>query len=459
MRTWLVFVLCPLCLWGKRIEEYVFDVAPSALSKANFSVARTNAAVHAVNRTDTPDEQDVYFTDDGSISLPPGAMILFRNSGQCMDPSLPAPKAGEPMQFVNTEKLIPRKLRETYDTLIDRYGKKDPKVQANNMQHLVWALRTAGTEHPMADHLSESQRQLLDECAGGHERFSRYHEREKRRNRKQAKRDKRSRERQKVTVGTYSYDPDELVGTNGAQHIERHVTSLVEMGTVVKQTPPIDFRYGEIEDELYSDVVGTGGLSYQARILNASDRRREVRLSQFAAQVGMGAAGTRRQRVTMVMPEAVLVVLGAAAVERITARDLTVAGAKVTRHRSIRARTTHRHTERTVEGQIPGKEEVVKVPIVTQKTVTSVAKEPDLKLRLISLSYDAALGTGVLTAKIESGTLKQASEYARTQLREMIEKAPKEIVAKIPADKDLQVETVSLNAKDECEIYFRVEGR
>ena len=460
MRGLLAFLLCPLCLCGgSRIEEYVLDVAPSAHAKANFLAARTNGAGRVVSRTDPRDEQSAYFTEDGAISLPPGAMVQFQNSGQCMDPSLPAPKAGEPMQFVNVEKLIPRKLRETYDALIDRYGKKDPKVQANNMQHLVWALRTAGTEHPMAEHLGESQRQLLDECAGGHERFSRYHEREKRRNRKHAKRDKRSRERQKVTVGSYSYDPDELVGTNGAYHVERHVSSLIEMGTVTKQTPSIDFRYGEIEDELYTDVVGTGGLSYQARILNASDRRREVRLTEFAAQVGMGAAGTRRQRVTMIVPEQIMVILGAAAEERITARDLTVAETEVTRHRSVRARTAHRHSERNVEGRIPGTEETIEVPIVSQKTETTIVKEPDLQLRLISLSYDAGLGTGVLTAKIESGTLKQTNKYVRTQLREMIEKAPKEVVDKIPADKELNVETVSLNAHDECEIYFRVEGR
>ena len=460
MRVLPAILLCPLCLLGgSRIEEYVLDVAPSARAKANFLAARTNGAGRVVSRMDPRDEQGVYFTDDGAISLPPGAMIQFRGAGQCMDPSLPAPKAGEPMQFVNTEKLIPRKLRETYDTLIDRYGKKDPKVQANNMQHLVWALRTAGTEHPMAEHLSESQRQFLDECAGGHERFSRYHEREKRRNRKQIKRDKRLRERQKVTVGTYSYDPDELVGTNGAQHIERHVSSLVEMGTIVKQTPPIDFRYGEIEDEVYSDIVGMGGLSYQARILNASDRRREVRLTEFAVQVGMGAAGTRRQRVTMVMPEQVMVIQGAAAEDRITARDLTVAETEVTRHRSVRARTTHRHSERSVEGHVPGAEETIEVPIVSQKTETTTVKEPDLKMRLISLSYDSNLGTGILTAKIESGTLKQANEYVRTQLREMIGKAPTEIVNRIPSDKNLHVETVSLNAKDECEIYFRLEGR
>lgn len=460
MRVLSAIMLCPLCLWGgSRIEEYVLDVAPSALAKANFLAARTNEAGRVISRVDPHDEHGVYFTDDGAISLPPGAMIQFQNAGQCMDPSLPAPKAGEPMQLVNTEKLIPRKLRETYDTLIDRYGKKDPKVQANNMQHLVWALRTAGTEHPMAENLSESQRQLLDECAGGHERFSRYHEREKRRNRKQAKRNHDRKERQKITVGSYSYDPDELVGTNGARHVERHVSSLVEMGTVIKQTPPIDFRYGEIEDEVYSDIVGTGGLSYRARILNASDQRREVRLTQFAAQVGMGTEGTRRQRVTMVMPEHVMVILGAAAEECITARDLTIAETEVTRHRSVRARTTHRHTERIMEGQIPGKEEVVKVPIVSQKAETAIIKEPDLQLRLISLSYDAELGTGVLTAKIDSGTLKQVNRYARTQLREMIEKAPKEVVDKIPADKELQVETVSLNAKDECEIYFRVERK
>lgn len=460
MRTLVAFVLCPLCLWGgHRLEEYVFDVMPSALSKANFFAARTNAVGRVVNRLDPRDEDGVYFTDDGALSIPSGAMIQFRGSGQCMDPSLPAPKAGEPMQFVSTEKLIPRKLRESYATLVDRYGKKDPKVMANNIQHLVWALRTAGTDHPMAENLSESQLQLLDECAGGHKVFSRYHEREKRRNRKLSKRGKRPRERQKITVGNYSYDPNELVGTNGEHHIERHVSSLVEMGTQTRQTPPIDFRYGEIEDEVYTDVVGTGGLSYQARVLNTSEQRRKIRFTDFAAQVGMGEEGTRRQRVTMVQPEAVLVILGAAAEEEVSERDRTTVETRVRDDRRTRTRRVHRRSERDVEGQIPGTEETVQVPVTNQVTQTVIVKEPDLKMRLISLSYDPELGTGVLTAKIESGTVKQANKYARTQLREMIEKAPKEAVDKIPADKELNVETVSLNAQDECEIYFRVEGR
>ena len=96
MRVLPTILLCPLCLLGEsRIEEYVLDVAPAALAKANFLAARTNEAGRVVSRADPRDEQGVYFTDDGAISFPPGAMIQFQNVGQCMDPSLPAPKAGE----------------------------------------------------------------------------------------------------------------------------------------------------------------------------------------------------------------------------------------------------------------------------------------------------------------------------------------------------------------------------
>ena len=97
----------PSTVYGRRaMDDYAGDNAPRALSQAYFAAVSTNQGWKVVSQKaplqESADEESAYFTEDGGISIPPRAMIVFRNAGKCMDPHLPAPRNGEPMQFVNT---------------------------------------------------------------------------------------------------------------------------------------------------------------------------------------------------------------------------------------------------------------------------------------------------------------------------------------------------------------------
>ncbi len=313
--AWLAAVLAIAVGGGACADDYVRDKMPSPSAKAHFAAVPDNLSARKVVRNEPQQDSDgaAYFTEDGSISIPPRGMVSFKMAGRCMDPHLPAPASGEPMQFVDAGKLIPQKLRGMYDNLIRRQAQGDPKVLKNNPQHLVWAIRTAGTDDPLANNLSDSQLEVLDECAGRRGAFMKYHEKAKRKNARRNKKSSRaSGGGNRISVGGLSYDAADLRGTNAMRRIESHISTLTEMGEKAKERTASDFRYGEIEDELYSDIACDGGLSFTARILNASDHRKEFRAADFAAQVGNGSAkGGMRQRVTIGTPDEIMVVAGA----------------------------------------------------------------------------------------------------------------------------------------------------
>ena len=475
--------------YGKgMVDDYVNDNAPRALSRAHFAVATTNHGWTTISRKSPRqgDEDGAYFTEDGGISIPPRSMIAFRNAGKCMDPHLPAPAAGEPMQFVNVGKLIPQKLRQTYDTLLERSARGDRKVAANNLQHLVWALRTAGTDDPIANNLSDSQIALLDECAGRRGAFMKFHEREKAKNAKRRRRGGRAGGANQISVGGYSYDAADLRGADAVRRIEEHMTTLTEMGEKATETTESDFRYGEIEDELYSDITCDGGLSFTAKILNASDHRREFRAADFAAQVGNGqVAGSRRQRVTMCPPDEFMVVTGALQEGVEIDRNLSIAEIEGEAHQNVRARNYRRRKARTAEGHsrtsreterkqrrktetttvieepvppVPGVPPVPPVVIretVTNDVVRNVPVAEDVDVRVVSLEYDAKTGKGVLTLEILRGSFKKASKYIRKNFDDLVRrKSPAEDAAKIPSTAKLEIESISINDDDRCEIKF-----
>ena len=195
--------------------DYVRDKSASSAARAYFEAVPEKLESRKVIRSSPqPDgEGDAYFTEDGAISIPPRGMVAFKMSGRCMDPHLPAPAAGEPMQFVDRSKLIPQRLRQMYDNLVLRMSQGDPKVAAANPQHLVWAIRTVGTDDPLANNLSDAQLEILDECAGRRGAFLKYHEKEKRRNARKSRKG-RQEVSNRVAVGGMSYDAPELRGTN-----------------------------------------------------------------------------------------------------------------------------------------------------------------------------------------------------------------------------------------------------
>ena len=492
LRTTATALLCALsgAAGPVRADDYVGDMVPSAISKAYFAAIPDHLPMNAVvlGKPQDRGEKDAFYTEDGSISIPPGGMVVFSLAGKCMDPHLPAPSEGEPMQFVDLDRLIPPALRVLYDNLIERMAKGDRKVLANNPQHLVWAIRTAGTEDPLANSLSDAQLEVLDECAGRRGAFLRFHEKEKRRNARKNRRGT-SRGTGRVTVGALSYDASELSGTNGSQRIESHIAELTEMGRNSRIRTAADFRYGEMEEELYSDVVCEGGLSFKARILNTSRRRREFRAADFAAQVGNGSLdGGKRQRVTMEPPSMFVFVAGAAqeGVEQTidttemelseesgyrvrgqTYRRRTVRGAEAhigsETEESTRRRT--RRDERTIVtgippvAPVPPVEPVEPVVIVETNTVvqTRYASEK-LSVRVVSLEFDPDTGRGTLVVEIVRGTFREATKHIRDGIGALVREGAQRLpdASAIPQEGPFAVESISIREDDLCEVRFAV---
>lgn len=479
----LLAVLLPLAAAGEsNIDDYADGLSPSAAAKAYFAAVPKDLKKVRILRGEPQrtEEGCAYFTENGDIAIPPGAMIKFRNAGKCMDPKLPAPHTGEPMQFVDTSRLVPRKLQKLYANLLSMMAAKDPRVMSANPQHLVWAIRTAGTESPYADNLSEKQLEVLDECAGRRGVFLKYHEKTKAKN---AKKKRKGRGASRITVGNLSYDASELSGTNGLRRIETHISTLTEMGEKATERSSAEFRYGEIEEELYSDIVCDGGLSFSARLLNASDRVKYFRAEDFSAQVGDGAVyGSRRQRVTMTIPNEFVVIKGAAQEGVEISQDISVAEVDDSIRRRVRGRGYTRRspkssrksvrTERTSERksktqtdvtttvtEIPPAPPVPPVkPIIdddTNKVVIAVTEE--VSVRVTALEYDSEKRQGVATIEIISGSFKKANKYIRDKFDSLIRRSGKEDVSKLPTKSKLEIESVSINAEDRLEIRFTVK--
>ena len=485
MRLILTFALSVAAAGWTCADDYVRDRSLSKTAKAYFAALRDDLKSQKVvkNGAQKTGEGDAYYTDDGAISIPPGAMVSFKMRGKCMDPHLPAPASGEPMQFVDTSSLIPEKLRGMYDNLIARQSQGDREVLSNNPQHLVWAIRTAGTEDPLANNLSDSQLAVLDECAGRRGAFMKYHEKEKRRNARRNRKRGGASGNGRISVGGLSYDAADLRGTNAVRRIESHISTLTEMGEKCKERTASDFRYGEIEEELYSDIACDGGLSFTAKILNASDHRKEFRAADFAAQVGNGAvAGSRRQRVTMGTPDEFTVIAGAVREGVEIDREISVAedegeASQRIRGRSYRKKTAkggkhststereHERKRRTKTEATTVTEEVTPVPpvspvppVLIRDTVTKEVPE-EVSIRVVSRDYNADSRQGMLIVEIERGSFKKANKYIRKNFVTLIRKqASPEAAAKIPANAPLEIESISITADDLCEVKFKVKS-
>lgn len=464
-------------------DDYVADISMSHAAQAYFKAVPENLKGETVSRSDpvVHDESNAYYTEDGAISIPPGAMIVFKNAGKCMDPHLPAPSSGEPMQFINAERLIPRQLQDTYRTLLERNSRGDPEVAANNLQHLVWAIRTAGTEDPLANNLSDRQLDLLDVCSGRHGGFSRFHERQKKRNAKR----KRNRVQSRISVGNFSYDASELRGTNATRLVSSHIETLTEMGSESKIRSSNNLRYGEIEEDLYSDVVCEGGLAFSARILNASRERKEFRAADFAAQVGNGiVTGSRRQRITMVVPNTFTVIKGAVREAVVVDRDMSQAeetGFSYSRVRrrmqkGRRARQISSSSEKTVESKKTERKRTTKTTTVVEEVPPVPAMGPvtplvgaivtnevfrlivePVRVRVVALEYDEKAETGVLIVEILSGSFKSANKYIRENFEDLVRKQAKKDGLNGSFEK-FEIVEFSISDDAQCNVKFKREG-
>jgi hypothetical protein len=496
----LLLVLAFAASAAARADDYVRGLEASAASKAYFEAVPAGLPETKVAATNEPerDGDSAWFTEDGAISIPPGAMIEFSLSGHGLDPDLPDPDSGDPMQAVDVGLLVPSRLRSMYDNLLLRKAQGDPAVLGNDPQQLVRAIRTAGTEDSAADNLSDEQLRVLDECAGRRGAFLKYHEKMKRKNARKARRDG-TYGNGRGTAGTPSRDTAGPDGTNTANRVEGSTSTPAGTGrTSTVRTPP-DFRYGEIGNDLYSDISGDGGLALTARILNASGRRREFRPWDFAAQVGDGSrAGGKRQRVALDVPDEFKLVRGAAAADVEAERSLSEpeTGGDAWQPSRLRGHVRQRRTERSGDrddelrdGERRGKyggiyrriwtdlhttvEEFPTVPPVKPVppppppppvrlagTGASVQTDAEpLALRTMGLDWDKKTRRGTLLVEIRSGAFRSAAAHVRTRLGELVRDAASRFppADPLPEGVSFAADSISIRDDDLCEVRFSVQ--
>jgi len=286
-------------------KDYVCGLQPSDNARDYFNSLSDDAPIETVRRTDEKESKSgVRFVNNGGILIPPGVTISFDNHGYCMDPHLPAPKSGEDYQLVPMSRLIPEELTDTYKNLIAQESAGNSAVRSN-MQHLVWALRTAGTDAAYANNLTSQQKQILDQCSDGI--FESFHESKKAGNKIINELLNMADSVLNVTIGGVTYKASDLLDPDiGSKKINEHMNQLIDLSEYLP-VENIGLNYGEIEPGIYTDVVGTGYLQYHAKIANATNQPYIFYPSDWVGQVGSpakssgvfaAADSTMRQRVT-----------------------------------------------------------------------------------------------------------------------------------------------------------------
>lgn len=302
-------------------KDYVNGLKPSENARKYFAKISANgdSPIETVRRTDdSPSKTGVRFVKNGGILIPPGVTISFTNKGYCMDPHLPAPKAGEEFQLVPITQLIPEDLQGIYKKLLTKASSGDPSVQ-RNMQHLVWALRTAGTDAAFANNLTPQQKRILDRCSEYPGQFEEFNANAKANNKALKELIGLVDSFLNIKIGGVSYKASDLLDPDvGNKKINEHLNQLIGMS----QHLPVEksgFNFGELQSGIYTDVRGTAPLKYQARIANSTNQPFVYYPTDYVGQVGSPTNGsamvsyaatgtTMRQRVTGENPDDVNVI-------------------------------------------------------------------------------------------------------------------------------------------------------
>ena len=278
-------------------KDYVSGLKPSENARKYFAKISANddTPIETIRRTDdSPSKTGVRFVKNGGILIPPGVTISFTNRGYCMDPHLPAPKAGEEFQLVPVTQLIPEDLQGIYKKLVTKASSGDPSVQ-RNMQHLIWALRTAGTDAAFANNLTPQQKRILDRCSEYPGQFEEFNANAKANSKALKELIGLADSFLNVKIGNVSYKASDLLDPDvGSKKINEHINQLIGMS----QHLPVEksgFNFGEIQPGIYTDVQGTGPLQYRAKIANASSREIIFYPANYVGQVG---SGTKSQKLT-----------------------------------------------------------------------------------------------------------------------------------------------------------------
>lgn len=308
-------------------KDYISGLAPCAEARSYFTQAASSGAKKVVVTPGNDQGTGVEWTDDGGILIPPGVTIEFTNNGHCMDPHLPAPKSGEEMQFVKMSSLLPKKLQGTYKALQQRAAAGDEDVSAN-MQRLVWALRTSSSDDAMAKYLSEQQMEILQDCASSSVDFSDFSLDSIMKGLVTDVKTMAANtiaQATSVRIGNVTYNAFDLMDSDKClEKVDAHMEALSAMS---KNMPvsKTGFNYGQLASGIYTDVKGgksdapangSGWLTFNAKIANATSVPYTFYPTEYAAQVGSGGSSsegvyyatsstTMRQRITINTPNSV----------------------------------------------------------------------------------------------------------------------------------------------------------
>ena len=300
-------------------QDYVIGLKPSEAAQQYFASA---SASDAKTVTVTPGDDKgtgVTWTDDGGITIPPGVTIEFTNKGCCLDPHLPAPKADEEMQFIKTSCLIPTQLQGTYKNLLRRAAAGDEDVKSN-LQHLMWTLRTAGSNDAYAKNLTDRQREILAECAeaGSFDGYCQDLQRFDGLKKLVMSQVDQVADKLQIEVGNVTYKVTDLLDPElGKQKVAAHLGELIHMNEFLPVVQS-GFNFGELQKGIYTDIKGNGTLSFKAKVANSTSEPFVFYPMDYVAQVGSGqnmqgaffaaADSTMKQRTTATTPDKMEVV-------------------------------------------------------------------------------------------------------------------------------------------------------
>lgn len=267
-------------------RDYVRGLTPSTAAREWFIQNDLDSSTSVmVRRGDDENTTGVRFVANGGIEIPPGAAITYENKGYCLDPHLPAPREGHEFQLVPVSCLIPEGLQGIYDKLVTRAANGDSAVTAN-MQHLMWALRTAGTDAAYANNLTSEQRRILDSCSEYAGEFEDFCSNERARAQLLGWLIAKVDARLNINIGGVSYKASDLLDPDvGAKKIDAHLQQLIDLGEMVP-IEHIGFNYGELEKGIYTDVMGTGPLKFRATVANATSQPFVFYPQRYVGQAG-----------------------------------------------------------------------------------------------------------------------------------------------------------------------------
>lgn len=295
-------------------QDYINGLTPSEKARTYFAQnASDESKAVTISRTgDGENTTGVRFVANGGVVIPPGASITFENHGYCCDPHLPAPKAGDEYQFVKTTQLIPEELQSIYRKLLTKASNGD-EATLKNMQKLVWALRTAGTEAGYANNLTDQQKKILNSCSEYEGEFELYCSEKLAWSRFWKRLVAQVDSHTTINIGGVSYQASDLLDDKvGEKKIKEHLGQLVTLGESMS-VEHTGFNYGELADGIYTDIKGTGSLKFKATVANSTSQNFTFYPMDYIAQVGSGvsdesasvvyfatASSTQKQRVTII---------------------------------------------------------------------------------------------------------------------------------------------------------------